>query len=640
MTRWLARSAALIGLALLVTGLVVSPWQRLAPVPDHLGDWVAQLVNAVAFGFVGIAIAERAEGRNTRVGWALLVTGWCQAATFATSAYLARPGRAPAAVAWFDGWLWAPAVVTVLVVLPALYPTGEPVRRWLALLPLGVFWVAVTAAAAAYEAWPGRGLPGALVAALAVGVAFTSLAGLGSLVLRYRSGSAQVRGQVRWLVWALLLLVSAELTVPLLPTAVADGVLLALPVLVPVAVGIAVLSYELFDIDLLLSRTLTYLVASAILLGIYLGLVLAVEQRLSEDEATRAGALAVLVVALLASPLRDLIQRVLRERLWGPAADRQRALAALTRQLGASPSVRDSPGIVAETLAATLRAPVQLLAGSTVVASVGELDHVTRSVAVEYSGRQVGQIRLGRRAAGPLDSRQERMLHDIAGAVGPVLDALLLTNELRDAGTRIIEVREAERARLHRDLHDGLGPGLAGLALGLDAARSLVRRAPAEAEAVLERLGEIASGATAEVRRVVDALRPQALDALDLAGAIRCQVELAGVQPAVVVCDEELPSLPGETEAVALRVALEAVTNVRRHAAATRCEVGLCVRDGALLLVVDDDGCGLPVRRTESGVGLGSMRDRVEGVGGTLMLSRSPLGGARVLARIPLAVPS
>jgi signal transduction histidine kinase len=308
----------------------------------------------------------------------------------------------------------------------------------------------------------------------------------------------------------------------------------------------------------------------------------------------------------------------------------------LTRQRGSSPSVLDSPAIVATTLAAALRAPVRVLAGHDVVAEVGGFGAAGREVPVHYSGRRVGAIVVARRPSGPLASRENRMLLDVAEAVGPVLDAVQMTEDLRRASTRLVEARDAERARLRRDLHDGVGPTLAGITMGIDAARHLVAGAPEQAEASLARLGELAGGATAEVRRVVQGLRPEALDELDLADAIRRHTDLDGVSPPVLVRDQSMRPLPPDAEDVALRVALEAITNVRRHSGASTCEVEIGIEDGVLQLMVDDDGRGLPAAPSGDGVGLRSMRSRVEGVGGSFQLGRSPLGGVRVMALIPL----
>jgi signal transduction histidine kinase len=633
--RRLVRAATVGGVALLLAGLALS-WSADGIVPADVESWLAQLAEALSFGFVGIAIVERVDGVEARVGLVMVVTGGCQAVTFATSSWIGRPGAAPAWVHWLDGWVWAPSVLAAVLVLPLLFPTGRAESGFGGVLRAALGLVGAGSAVAAYDALPGRAAPEALVVVVVALTAVGAVVGLVSLALRHRRGSSRVRGQVRWLAWALLLLLAAELAVPLFPGAVAQALLSTLPVLVPVAVGIAVLRYGLFDIDLLLTRTLVHLVLSAALLAVYVLLVLAVARGAAGDALTRPAFLAVLVVALLAVPVRDALRVLVTRALWGPAANRERALTSLVHRLASSPSLRDSPRVLAERIAEVLRAPIEVTAGDRPVAATGPMEEPVHAIEVRYSGRTVGAVRVGRRAAGPLAVREERLLEDVAAAVGPLLDSVLLTEELKIERARVLEVRDAERARLRRDLHDGLGPTLAGIALGVDAARNLVASAPERADVTLARLGELAGGATAEVRRVVDELGAHALQGRGLLEAIRAEVELEGVVPPVTVREQAVPALSRDAETTVLRIVLEAVTNVRRHAGAGRCEVFLGGESDQLVVLVDDDGRGLPERVPGTGVGLGSMRRRTEALGGRLVLGPSPLGGTRVCARIPV----
>jgi signal transduction histidine kinase len=444
---------------------------------------------------------------------------------------------------------------------------------------------------------------------------------------------------VRWLLWSVLLLVAVELAVPVLPLAAAHLALLLAPLLVPLAVGIAVLRFDLFDIDLLLTRTLVYLLATVVLMAGYIGLVALLDHDV-DRAVDRSGLGALLVVALLAVPLQAWLRTRVGRWILGPSAESGQAVATLAARLAASPSLRESPQIVVDTLAAGLHAPVELVVGDDVVAGSGEAGGPwTREVEVRHSGRYVGRVRVGHhasRSGAPLEPREERMLAQLAAATGPMLDSLLLTEELRRERDRVSEIREAERRRLRRDLHDGLGPTLAGLTLGLDAVRSLVHTSPAQAEATVTRLSELTGGATAEIRRVVDQLAPSVLDGRALLDAIRALVALDGVAPSVSVRGDALPPVPAATEEAALRIVAEAVTNVRRHAGATSCEVAVTCDSGSLIVLVDDDGCGPPGETRGSGVGLHSMRERVHTLDGNLEVTLSPLGGTRVSARLPL----
>jgi signal transduction histidine kinase len=240
--------------------------------------------------------------------------------------------------------------------------------------------------------------------------------------------------------------------------------------------------------------------------------------------------------------------------------------------------------------------------------------------------------------------------------------AVRLTTDLQRSRERLVATREEERRRLRRDLHDGLGPTLASLALRLDAARKLVRRKPEDAEALLSRLKDQTQDTVGDVRRLVYGLRPPALDDLGLLAAVRQQAEGHGfVVHGFVVhgfpgdeatgavdgrglafsleAPEDLLPLPAAVEVAAYRIVQEALTNVARHARARTCRVRFSVdpAGGVLELEVTDDGVGMAEGR-RAGVGLSSMRERAEELGGTLAVEPGPEGGTRVLARLPMPV--
>jgi signal transduction histidine kinase len=216
----------------------------------------------------------------------------------------------------------------------------------------------------------------------------------------------------------------------------------------------------------------------------------------------------------------------------------------------------------------------------------------------------------------------------------------------------LVTAREEERRRLRRDLHDGLGPQLASHVLKLEAARELIRSNPERAEEMLNNLIEKSQGIVGEVRRLVYALRPPALDELGLLGAIREYAAQSGANGLhiSVVAPERFPPLPAAVEVAAYRIVQEAVTNVIRHAQAQNCSVKLAVSPGlnpppdreewgssprALQLEIIDNGRGLPAGY-RAGVGLNSMRERAEELGGECLVETLATGGAQVSARLPL----
>jgi signal transduction histidine kinase len=276
--------------------------------------------------------------------------------------------------------------------------------------------------------------------------------------------------------------------------------------------------------------------------------------------------------------------------------------------------------------------------GSHVAASLGSAKGGEERVPLHYRGELVGELTLGLRLGeGEFSPADRKLLGDLARQAGVAAHAVALTLALQRSRERIVTAREEERRRLRRDLHDGLGPALAGVALQLDAAATLVERDPTAVDEQLVRLRDQTQDVIADIRRLVYELRPPALDELGLLGALREQAaRLDGGLHVTVDGPDRLPELPAAVEVAAYRIGLEALTNVVRHANARACTVRLAANGtGALDLEIADDGNGLdPDRR--AGVGLGSMRERAAELGGTCTIEPRREGGTLVRAQLPL----
>ncbi len=256
---------------------------------------------------------------------------------------------------------------------------------------------------------------------------------------------------------------------------------------------------------------------------------------------------------------------------------------------------------------------------------------------IRRAGRSLGELRAARRGE-PLDGRDERLLEAAAAQVGLVLYARGLADEIRGAREDLVLGVEEERRRLRREIHDGIGPTLAGIALGVESAARAVDRDPGRARHLLTDVRSDVSGLVAEVRHVVDGLRPALLDELGVAEALR---DLARTFEERTGCPVEVTArvpdcLPAAVEVAAYRIGSEALTNVARHAGATRARVSVAVDGEALVVEVADDGRGGAADRS-GGTGLTSMRERAAEIGGTLDVD-SDGRGTRVVARLPLPV--
>jgi two-component system, NarL family, sensor kinase len=274
------------------------------------------------------------------------------------------------------------------------------------------------------------------------------------------------------------------------------------------------------------------------------------------------------------------------------------------------------------------------------VAAHGQRSHEVLELPLTYRGETVARLLVGARARGEgFNAADRRLLGDLARQAGVAAHAVRLTADLQRSRERLVSAREEERRRLRRDLHDGLGPTLASIALGLQLARDEDHRDPAMQEALLGRLTAETQRCISEIRRLAYELRPPALDELGLVPALREQAaHLTGSANGLVVSMEvpdELPALPAAVEVAAYRITVEALTNVARHAHAHNCTVYLAV-NGVLELEIVDDGVGLsPEHR--AGVGLASMRERAAELGGTCSVERLRAGGTRIQACLPVA---
>jgi signal transduction histidine kinase len=298
------------------------------------------------------------------------------------------------------------------------------------------------------------------------------------------------------------------------------------------------------------------------------------------------------------------------------------------------------------TIRAALRAPyvgigVGVDGGYPIAAEVGVPTEHTLSLPLHHRGEQVGLLTVGHDAAHPVTDPDRALLADLASHAGSAIHGVQLTTSLRRSTTelqatreRLVLTREEERRRLRRDLHDGLAPTLAAAGLTASTASELLERDPAAAMAALDTLQRNLRSAVADIRTLVDELRPPALE-LGLVPAIRERVtELRPVLDGAVEAPDCLPLLAAGVEVAAYRICQEALMNVVKHAGATRVRV-VVAADALLRLDIEDDGVGLG-SRGPGGLGLESMRERAAEVGGRCSVGPLPGRGTRVSVRLPL----
>jgi signal transduction histidine kinase len=481
-----------------------------------------------------------------------------------------------------------------------------------------------------------------------------------SQIHRYRHASNAIeRQQIKWVVFGISVALAGFLRIEAMlsafaPAPTTPGALAAYLVgytfisylvvlLIPVTIGIAVLRHHLFDIDLVINRTLVYGTFTVSVVGLYVLVVGGLGTLLHMRGNFLVSLLAVGLVAVLLAPLRNRLQRGVNHLMYGERDEPYTILSRLGQRLESTLAPHAVLSTVVRTISEALKLPyvtIELKRDEEfkTVAAVGEPVEDSLRLPLVYAGEEVGRLVLSPRAGDEdFTPADRRLLDDLAHQIGAAVHAVRLTADLQRSRERLVTAREEERRRLRREFHDGIGPQLAALTLKIETARNRLSCDPA-ADALLSDLATRARSAVADVRRSVHALRPPALDELGLIPALcetAAQYGQSGLH-VLVKAPDELPPLPAAVEVAAYRIAQEALTNVVRHAGARECTIRFHLDGEASLLrlEVEDDGQGMG-EVDGSGIGLSSMRERAEELGGACVFDPMATGSTRVRAELP-----
>ena len=479
---------------------------------------------------------------------------------------------------------------------------------------------------------------------------------------RYRRVANSVeREQIKWVVFALTIY-----ALGLIGVGVPDLLNLHLPVLlaqflgpvtsnlvsviIPISIGIAILRYRLWDIDVIINRTLVYGTLTVSIVALYALVVVGLGALLQSRGTLLISLLTTGLIAVLFQPLRVRLQRAINRLMYGDRDEPYKVISRLGQRLEATLAPDAVLPTIVETVAQALKLPYAAIAlmqeGEMVMAAAyGVPKEYLIHLPLVYQSKQLGEITLAPRGPSEGFTPADRaLLEDLARQTGVVVhtvrlttDLQCLTGELQSSRTQLVTMREEERRRLRRDLHDGLGSALTSMTFQLDAASNVLERDPQAARTLLADLKRQTQAAIADIRRLVYNLRPPILDEWGLVAALHEQVaqyQLNHVQ-VCVEAPESLPPLPAAVEVAAYRIALEALANVVRHAHASSCSMRLALSDEVLTVEVRDDGEGLP-EGYHAGVGISAMRERAAELGGSCAIETIISGGTRVSARLPL----
>ena len=652
------------------------------------------VVMVLGYSTVGAVLASR--NPSNAIGWLLMTVGVAFLISGFTSeyveyAYVTSPGSLPAgsAVALVSNSFWLPMLTTVILIT-LLFPTGAvPTRRWRHVPPAivclaGVAWVAGVL-------YPGRidldlegvklhnpigveALRPAIDLVTTIGwigvlIVGTPLA-VTALILRYRRSRGEERQQIRWLAYTaamvVALVVISFVTAALIgeqygETALAQvqflAVFIPIAIGVPAAIGVSVLKYRLYDLDLVVKKTVLYTVVAALLIVVF-GAIAVVAGTVVGRTDTGA-VVAAAALGLLFWPALRVARRVAGRIVYGRRATPYEVLAAFSARVGGSYGDEDVLPRMAQILRDAVgarRATVWLRIGGALrpAASVppdddqpadvrlrgDELPNLGADAAVEVRdrGEVLGALAVTMAPNDPMTPSRERLVRDLAAQAGLVLRNVRLIEELRASRKRLVVAQDERARKLERDIHDGAQQQLVALAVKLRLADAIVGHDDERAHALLGDLQAEANDALENLRDLARGIYPPLLADRGLAEALSAQ---ARKSPVSVEVDADGVGRCGQDVEVALYFCiLEAMSNVAKYAHASSAHVRLARHDGHVEFEVVDDGVGFDPANATSGSGLQGMADRLEAVGGALTVDSTPGRGTSVSGIVPVAQPA
>jgi signal transduction histidine kinase len=670
----LAWSICALTLAL-VLGTFAFAWVGTFEVDGPGAVWIVSLA---AFGLIGGLIAARRP--ENPIGWIFLAAGLSLSiASFATrwSEYTRHRGTLPLghAMTWLATWTWAPGILLLFTFLLLLFPDGHlPSRRWRPVAWLAGLAIVAATLPYAVTAWPlpdrllaniGESAPAAAptsfriaynvqVVGILIGFGIGLVCAL-SLILRIRRASGDEREQLKWFAFAAtILVVSIVVTSPLF-NAPAIFATLAFPLL-PIASAVAILKYRLYDIDVVISKTVVFTTLVVFATAVYLAVVVGIGALIGRTNNVLLTILATAIVAVAFQPLRGRARRLANRLVYGKRATPYEVLSEFSDRVGGSFATDDVLPRAAQLLGqgtGATRAEVWLRVGDALSLAAawpedagaaprlalvhGELPPMhdaSLSVPVRHRGELLGALAVTKPANEPLTPAERDLVADLASQAGLVLRNVALIAELRASRVRLVHAQDEERRRLERNLHDGAQQQLVALSVKVRLTESLVGRDEDRVRGMLEEIQADSQSALEDLRDLARGIYPPLLADKGLAVALEAQARRSPVS--VRVEPDGVGRYAPDIEAAVYFCTLEALQNVAKYAHASSATVRLNAEEAALLFEITDDGNGFDPASTGYGTGLQGMADRLDAIGGTLEVSSEPGRGTKVLGRIQI----
>jgi signal transduction histidine kinase len=630
-------------------------------------------------GAVGALILAR--DRGNRIGGLLLWAAVTVSIAFATSeattySLSAEPFRLPATqwLTWLASTMWLTGITPMVFALPILFPTGRPASRtWATVLAMDGVLMAIAFLSVAVATdpftWNGQDVANPLFVPWLAWIPALDRAsglflvvfvtGVVAVVARYRRATEDERLQIRWLAFAVSVLFAYLLFSELSSFAeehpLLDSVLSGLGFLaIPVAIGVAVFRYHLYDLDLVVKRTLLYAILVALATAVYVAIVVGVGAWLG-SESSFLTIVAAVSIAVGFQPARARLTRFVDRLVYGARATPYEVLSEFSHRVGDTYASDDMLPRMARVLAegtGAERADVWLRVGDELrvraswppggdAAEAPARTAYEVSYPVRYHGETLGALSIRKAPTDPVRSAEDKLVQDLAAQAGLVLRNHQLTarleaqvEELRGLQKRLVAAQDHERRRLERNIHDGAQQQLVALAIEARMARRVLDTDTDRAAALIERLEAGAQEALEGLRDLARGIYPPLLADQGLAAALEAQARRSPVE--VDVVSTGLERYPLETEAGVYFCCSEAIQNAAKHAPGARVTVELVAEGDELSFVVADDGPGFDPVSNRPGSGLRGMADRLAALNGSFEIESAPGAGTVVRGRIPV----
>jgi len=425
-----------------------------------------------------------------------------------------------------------------------------------------------------------------------------------------------------------------------------------------VSCGIAILKHGLYELDVVISKTVVYGVLAAFFTVVYVVVVVGVGTAVGSSRSPFLTVLAAAVIALAFNPVRERAKRFANRMVYGKRATPYEVLSEFAGRMAETYSVDDVLPRMARILAeatGAVRADVWLRVGPELRAEgswplgpetqrirlvqddVPDVPDASRVVGVRHQGELLGALSVRKSPGDPVTPAEDKLLADVSGQAGLVLRNVRLIEELRASRQRLVAAQDEERRKIERNIHDGAQQQLVALAMKLRLAKQLAGRDAVKTETLLDELETESSEALENLRDLARGIYPPLLADMGLGAALEAQARKSSIP--VTVHSDGVGRFPQETEAAVYFCALEALQNVAKYAGATQVAVRLSEDDGYMRFVVTDDGVGFDLKTSKYGTGLQGMADRLAALGGEFSVTSSPGEGTAVTGRVPRGFP-